>query len=196
MRVLGFDPGVHNFAWALYNSDTLRVEASGMVSGHMAGARDWKFLDTCLTVVTDTNPDFVAMERFAFRMDASVESEPINQMIGKLDLLCRMRGLRVVMMLPAHWKNKFKIKTLPKGSQSIFDLPIVHQADAACIAKYAHEYDIQKAEEAVVAAQKAEAKRQRAAAASERRPARRSARAAVKPQPQASSPQVDPAPSE
>lgn len=162
MRILGFDPGVKNFAWALYESTTQEVLAFGWIQAHEANEPDLAFLNSCLETIHIAKPDLVAVERFAYRKDASVESEPINQMIGKLDLLCRMRGLEVVKILPAHWKVKFRTRDYKRGARDLFPdvaFEAVHQADAAGIAKYVYENKEETARKAMEKAAKAEAKK-------------------------------------
>ncbi len=141
MIVLGFDPGRENFAWAVWDSTDQRVVDFGWIRGHAINEPDLWFIDTILEVLDKYRPGMIGIERFAYRKEASVESEPINVMIGKLDLLCRMRGYRPIHIMPAHWKVRLKVKDLPKSSRSLFpEIPlkswVVHQADAAGIAKY------------------------------------------------------------
>lgn len=141
MIVVGFDPGRENFAWAVWDSTDQRVVDFGWIQGHAIGQPDLWFIDTILEVLDKYKPGMIGIERFAYRKEASVESEPINVMIGKLDLLCRMRGYKPIHIMPAHWKVKLATKSLVGGSRDLFkDIPkkswVVHQADAAGIAKY------------------------------------------------------------
>lgn len=146
MRILGFDPGVKNFAWAVYDGD---VQEFGWIQGHEVGKSDWNFLNSVAETLHRTKPDLIVYERFAFRDKASVESEPINHMIGKLDLIVRMKGYRVRNVMPAHWKVKLKTKEHTKGALGLFPhvrFEAVHQADAAGIAKYVFDQEQQKLE--------------------------------------------------
>lgn len=142
MRILGFDPGVKNFAYAVYDTDSESVVGFGWVPGVEVNENDIDFINTVLDIVHTVNPSMIGIERFAFRDRASVESEPINHMIGKLDLLCRIHGHKPVLIMPAHWKVKLNVRNLARGSRDIFPDQIfeaVHQADAAGIAKYVYE---------------------------------------------------------
>lgn len=140
MIVVGFDPGRENFAWAVWDSTDQRVVDFGWIQGHAIGQPDLWFIDTILEVLDKYKPGMIGIERFAYRKEASVESEPINVMIGKLDLLCRMRGYRPIHIMPAHWKVRYKTKLLKSTREMFPEIPlkswVVHQADAAGIAKY------------------------------------------------------------
>jgi hypothetical protein len=162
VRILGFDPGVRNFAWAVYDG---QVREFGWISGHEIGQSDWLFLNSVVETLHRTKPDLVVYERFAFRDKASVESEPINVMIGKLDLLVRMKGIPVQRVMPAHWKVKLKTKEHAKGAIGLFPdvtFEAVHQADAAGIARYIFEKRVQAEADAVAAAQKPSKKTRKA----------------------------------
>ncbi len=140
MIVVGFDPGRENFAWAVWDSTDQRVVDFGWIQGHAIGQPDLWFIDTILEVLDKYKPGMIGIERFAYRKEASVESEPINVMIGKLDLLCRMRGYKPIHIMPAHWKVRYKTKLLKSTREMFPEIPltswVVHQADAAGIAKY------------------------------------------------------------
>lgn len=172
MRVLGFDPGIENFAYSVYETDDGSVVASGWVRGHRINENDWRFLDSVVSVLDEYRPALVGCERFMFRDKASVISEDVNHMIGKLHLLARMRGYEIVLVMPAHWKQKFQVKSLPGEAKGLFPntkFEAVHQADAAGIAKYVYERkrdravaEEEKAAKAVTKAEKKAAKAEKA----------------------------------
>lgn len=152
MKVVGFDPGRENFAWAVWDSDNQRVVDFGWIQGHPINEHDLRFINSILEVLDKHKPGMIGIERFAYRKEASVESEPINVMIGKLDLLCRMRGYRPIHIMPAHWKVRYKTKLLKSTREMFPEIPlkswVVHQADAAGIAKYVVERkEIEEAKE-------------------------------------------------
>lgn len=172
MRILGFDPGIENFAWALYETEDGSVPAMGWIRGHRVSENDWRFLDSVLATLDSCKPALIGMERFQFRDKASVISEDVNHMIGKLHLLARMRGYETILVMPSHWKTKFQVKTLPGEAKGLFPntkFEAIHQADAAGIAKYVYERkrdravaEEEKAAKAVTKAEKKAAKAEKA----------------------------------
>lgn len=139
MRVLGFDPGIENFAWCFYDG---APREWGWVPAARVNENDWPFLDTIAEVLHRFHPDVVVIERFVFRDKESVNSEHINHLIGKLDLIARMRGVDTVLPMPSHWKVKLGTKDYASGAKGLFPdvtFDAVHQADAAGLARYVYE---------------------------------------------------------
>lgn len=148
MRVLGFDPGVANYAWAVYEDG--HVGDYGWLPGVRVGESDWDYLNALCEVLDRVRPDHVVCERFNYRTgpggksSSSVEAEHINVMIGKLELIVKMRGYKLDLIMPAHWKVKLGTKDLKYGAQDLF--PEIkktawktHQADAAGMARYIYD---------------------------------------------------------
>ncbi len=139
MRVLGFDPGIENFAWCFYDG---APREWGWVPGARVNENDWAFLNTIAEVLDHYKPDVIVIERFVFRDKESVNSEHINHLIGKLDLIARLRGIDTVMPMPSHWKVKLGTKDYASGAKGLFPdvtFEAVHQADAAGLARYVYE---------------------------------------------------------
>mgnify|MGYP001597782752 CR=1 FL=1 len=138
MLVLGFDPGVTNFAYATYDG---QVGEFGWLPAMRVMENDWVFLNAACDLIDRIKPDLVVIERFAYRKLANVESEHINHLIAKLDLIARLRGYETVLIMPAHWKVKLDTRSI-KDAQALFPdikFEAVHQADAAGQARYVFE---------------------------------------------------------
>ncbi len=139
MRVLGFDPGIENFAWCFYDG---APREWGWVPAARVNENDWPFLDRIAEVLDRFRPDVIVIERFVFRDKESVNSEHINHLIGKLDLVARLRGVDTVLPMPSHWKVKLGTKDYASGAKGLFPdvaFEAIHQADAAGLARYVYE---------------------------------------------------------
>lgn len=139
MRVLGFDPGIENFAWCFYDG---APREWGWVPAARVNENDWPFLDRIAEVLDHFRPDVIVIERFVFRDKESVNSEHINHLIGKLDLVARLRGVDTVLPMPSHWKVKLGTKDYASGAKGLFPdvaFEAIHQADAAGLARYVYE---------------------------------------------------------
>lgn len=142
-RVLGFDPGKANYAWALLVDGELKE--TGWVRAQQEVMDDTAYLLDMIELFEKIKPDLVIVERYQFRGRQSVYTEIVNQMIGRLSMLCKMKiSQDLLQVSPSQWKNFYKVKKLDKGVWDIFPedqdkFEAIHQVDAACIAKYGYE---------------------------------------------------------
>lgn len=148
MRVLGFDPGVNNFAYCLLN-DREPVESGLLAYPMQTPDDDHRFLNEIIELFRRLQPDLILGERYTFRGPQSVHAELVNLMLGRLCVVAELTlGLPVPLIQAAQWKNFFKVKQLPKvkgikkGTWGIWPhhqkfFKVIHEVDAACIALYA-----------------------------------------------------------
>ena len=136
MRVLGFDPGDVNFAWATYDDKPLDY---GYVITNDVGESNLHFLNSIVDIIHKTKPDCIVIERYMFRGAQSVHAEPVNQMIGQVMLLAQLKRVPIVQITAAQWKIKLKTKSYTNGARGLFPdtkFHSVHQADACGMAMY------------------------------------------------------------
>lgn len=143
VKVLGFDPGKENYAWALLENGT--VKQTGWVRAQQTVTDDLAYITDILELLEVIQPDMVIAEKYQFRGMQSIYTELVNQMLGRLSVLVKIKlNQDLVQISPSQWKNFYKIKKLKKGSWDIFPEDLnkfeaIHQVDAACIAKYGYE---------------------------------------------------------
>lgn len=167
LRVMGNDPGKHNFGWAIYDRDGL--ETSGVIEGADSIKRLAGFRDRFSRLLDKHDPNAVCIERFTrrFGKGAAKDLEIFNLIIGIAIGECMARKIPCYpVTASAHkgWIAKnFEVKQHTGKStgriQKKWDittykewkeLPTEHEVDAANLAKYGYEYLIPEKEEQYV----------------------------------------------
>lgn len=152
MRILALDPGVKNFAFAIiddaddqvYDEPTGLIPEDYLVNPSTLYADD-RFCDYINHMIENIQPDVIVAERYQYRGSSSVDSECINQMLGKISVLARIRSVKFVLLTPVQWKSHYrKVLGLRKGEkfnskQSARLAPSVlneHERDALLLGRY------------------------------------------------------------
>jgi len=150
MLVIGWDPGIVNCAWAVYNFEEDCLEATGVTEGIGKDVtRLFYFSYRVSNILNTFSPDVCAIERYQLRRGKGFigNMEKVNIMIGILAGECYNRNIQVSLITPSvhktYAKRHFgaikgkngKISTLT--CKQWCHLSTEHEADAANIAKYA-----------------------------------------------------------
>lgn len=117
MKILAFDPGKNNFAWAVINSKG-KCRAHGFVRS-ITTMEPGKFPDEltrfwtdCTKLIEAHNPTMVIIERMQHRpkLGGGAVVEYINIMIGLIFGMARGKVQRdgIVPVTPPTWKNHFR----------------------------------------------------------------------------------------
>lgn len=158
MNILAFDPGKHNFAYALL-SDGAVLETgyldsfSDVTEGEIYNSITM-FCDSVADLLDkfclDPNKDWIVLERFMHRPGRGMGAvnELINLMIGMLmSIATRDYELECYLVTPAAWKNHMR-RTYEmqksSGMLGVLEKPeglTVHEADAIGIACYHYELE-------------------------------------------------------
>ena len=112
MRILAFDPGKNDFAWAALHKDG-RLKARGFIrtiTTMTFGELEDELARFCLDIerlLDRHNPDFVAVERMQHRKGkgGGAVDEYINVMIGILLATARTRRIKTMCFPSATWKS-------------------------------------------------------------------------------------------
>ena len=127
MKILTFDPGRENFAWAFLRKERCNdhgfIRTIGSLSFddlHDELGRFWRDIER---LIVNKTPDLVALERMQHRpkFGGGAVVEYINLMIGAALVLARRNGVRI-MLVPANtWKRHIiKVQSLdPKAPFSM-----------------------------------------------------------------------------
>lgn len=166
MKILGLDPGVQNFAYAVVNFEDLHfthfrteyfAQPEVLCSGFMVQmkhfCRDDAFKRSLLRIAADEilelvqihNVDAVAYERFTFRPGQPLQRwvERLNYALGVFYYKCEVPVYPVV---ASAWKKKILQKYDIKSSKQFFNgaLGTEHEADASLQATYIFEREYYK----------------------------------------------------
>ena len=165
IRVLGCDPGKHNFGWAIYSDGGLErhdvIEGAATLDGLPAWRKRF------IRLVTRWRPDACAIERYMRRLGkgAIKEMEVMNIMIGLSIEICTSRGIPCLPVAAATHKGwtarNFEVEPVKRKAakrkattdakkqivkkwdigtyREWRDLPTSHEVDAANLAKYGHD---------------------------------------------------------
>lgn len=142
-RVLGLDPGTVNFAWSFLVDG--KLEQTGWLQAQPNVTDDASFINNSIELFMALKPDAVIAERYMFRGVQSIQTELINQMLGRLAVITKLYLEQDLYQISSsQWKNFYKVRKLKNGVYDLFPedtarFELVHQVDAACIAKYGYE---------------------------------------------------------
>jgi len=127
MKILGFDPGRENFAWAFLKDERCHdhgfVQTIGSLSFddlHDELGRFWRDVER---LIVNKKPDLVALERMQHRpkFGGGAVVEYINLMIGAALVLARRNGVRV-MLVPANTWKRHIIKVQGRDPKAPFSM--------------------------------------------------------------------------
>jgi hypothetical protein len=155
-RIMGFDPGRINFAWAIYGPQGL--EDHGVEEGCGDDIDNLVyFRERAYRLITKFNPDAVCIERYTLRpvrgrvaRGAPQNTELVNLMIGIVMEICWAKNIQIVPITAATHKTWIdreygpldkdsKGKTVVQSYKEWEDLTTDHEADAANLAKFGFE---------------------------------------------------------
>ena len=147
-RVIGWDPGKHNCALAIYGPDGLEdtdvIEGTG--DGDLNVALD-RFAQHVAKQLEWYRPERCGIERYQLRRGTGFvgNMERVNLMIGIILSECRFRQIPFFLVTPSvhkTWAGKFHSATKVKKKLSMHTCPefqhltTEHEADAANVARY------------------------------------------------------------
>tara|TARA_R100001132_G_C3273249_1_gene95306 strand:+ start:3306 stop:3731 length:426 start_codon:yes stop_codon:yes gene_type:complete len=138
------DPGRKNFAWALREEG--EVTRVGWVDPIDTVTEDTAFINSCIELLVDTQPDFVVLERFMVRGGGqSMLAETLNQMIGRVAVLTRTyAGVELIQITSAQWKNWWNKSIKEDWHEAYANVESIHQRDACGMSEYIQNYWIDK----------------------------------------------------
>jgi hypothetical protein len=132
-----------NFAFSFLVDGTL--EETGWLKPQPNVTDDAAFLNNIIELILRLKPDAIIAERYMFRGIQSIQTELISQMLGRIAIITRYYlGQELYQITASQWKNFYKVKKLKNGVYDLFPedterFDLIHQVDAACIAKYGQE---------------------------------------------------------
>lgn len=142
---MGFDPGKHNFAWAIDGPDGL--EDHGVLEGAGEVKRLRYFSGEIDRLVNRFRPDAAGLERYHLRQGKGFvgHMELVNLEIAIVVQICWEYGIPCGLVLPAThktWHGRHNGAEKRDGSLSMSTvadfahLGTEHEADAAAVARY------------------------------------------------------------
>lgn len=140
-RTLSFDPGAKNFAYAF------AINKQIVETGLLDTSSNAAFLNSVVDLLVRLKPNNAVLERYMYRGASSTDSEVVNQLIGRLEILTNLYcGVEICKITASQWKLWYK-KKLGKAKGAKFsslevfpDAPVEHIADASCIENYFENY--------------------------------------------------------
>jgi Holliday junction resolvasome RuvABC endonuclease subunit len=148
---MGWDPGRHNCAYAIYGQKG--VEDSDVIDGvgKDIEANLAAFAERVERILDWFGPDACAVERYQLRGGKGFigNMEAVNIMIGVIAAACRAKNIPCKLVTPSvhkTWAGTKKGATKGKGGKldmttdpEFVDLETDHEADAANVARYGRE---------------------------------------------------------
>lgn len=148
-RVIGWDPGKHNCALAIYDPDGLQDTdvIEGIGDGDITEGLSL-FAEQVVKQLNWYKPDCCAVERYQLRGGKGFigNMERVNLMIGVLLSCCHTRSIPTYLVTPSthkSWAGRYHGAVKRKGKLAMDTCPefehltTEHEADAANVARYA-----------------------------------------------------------